>query len=81
MVKARHVQVIEEGTKLICMQSKEKQPQYVNVKLNDYETQSEARYISEASKISEQSSVEHDEVFDDAQDKSENRSAYVSVQN
>ena len=34
VIEARHVQVIEKGSRLVCLQEEYKSPEYVNVKLN-----------------------------------------------
>jgi len=41
IIEARHVQVIEKGTKLIFLQKKNKNSDYVNLKLNDYDCESD----------------------------------------
>jgi len=94
IIEARHVQVIEKGTKLICLQEEYKSPEYVNVKLNEYESESE-NYESENESENDyhnevvyrnenvnnlsQNSVDDEEVFTNAQ--AEDRAADVSAQN
>ncbi len=93
VIETRHVQVIEKGTELICLQEEYKNPEYVGVKFNEYESESvnnesenesendccnEVVYRDENLSNLSQNSTE-DEVFTDAQ--AENRPADVNAQN